>query len=101
MWRSTSTNGVGSRPMLRLLVLPLVVTVFSASSHPPTANERAALINDGVWRRGCPVQLTELRVLVVRHWGFDNRVHVGEVVVHKDVAAPLARVFRRLYELRF
>jgi D-alanyl-D-alanine carboxypeptidase len=87
--------------MLRFFVLPLVVAAFHASSHPLTADERAALIDGGVWRRGCPVQLTELRVLVVKHWGFDKRVHVGELVVHKDVAAPLARVFRRLYELRF
>jgi D-alanyl-D-alanine carboxypeptidase len=87
--------------MLRLFVLPLAFAAFHASSHPLTADERAALINARVWRSGCPVRLTELRVLVVEHWGFDKRVHVGEVVVHKDVAAPLARVFRRLYELRF
>lgn len=102
--------------MLRLLVLPLVVAAFGAasdplttneraafgaSSHPLTANERAALVRAGVWRSGCPVHLSRLRVLVVKHWGFDRRVHVGEIVVHRDVAAPLARVFRRLYELRF
>jgi D-alanyl-D-alanine carboxypeptidase len=102
--------------MLRRLVLPLVVAAFgasthslaaneraafSASSHPLTASERSALVRAGVWRSGCPVHLSGLRVLVVRHWGFDRRVHVGEIVVHKDVAAPLARVFRRLYELRF
>jgi hypothetical protein len=28
-------------------------------------------------------------------------VHEGQLVVNQDVAAPLARVFRRLYDLRF
>jgi len=102
--------------MPRLLVLLLVLAAFvaasyaraadeppafSASSHPLTATERSALIRAGVWRSGCPVHLSRLRVLVVKHWGFDKRVQQGEIVVHKDVAAPLARVFRRLYELRF
>jgi hypothetical protein len=40
-------------------------------------------------------------VLTVSHWGFDRRAHLGQLVVHRDVAGPLRRVFRRLYELRF
>ncbi len=35
------------------------------------------------------------------HWGFDDRVHEGQLVVNRDVAAPLAKVFRKLYDLRF
>jgi hypothetical protein len=45
--------------------------------------------------------LTQLRVLTVTHWGFDRRVHTGQLIVNRDAAAPLRRVFRRLYELRF
>src|SRR5439155_23252373 len=29
------------------------------------------------------------------------RAHTGRLIVNRDVAGPLARVFRRLYELRF
>jgi hypothetical protein len=47
------------------------------------------------------VSLAQLRVLTVTHWGFDKRVHTGQLVVNADAAAPLARVFRTLYELRF
>ena len=35
------------------------------------------------------------------HLGFDDRVHEGQIVVNRDVAAPLAKVFRKLYDLRF
>ena len=86
--------------MMRLFALPLAVAAFHVSIHPLTADERAAL-NGRFWFRGCPVALSQLRVLTVSHWGFDKRVHTGEIVVHRDVAAPLARVFRRLYVLRF
>jgi hypothetical protein len=53
------------------------------------------------WHRGCPVALSELRLLTVRHWGFDAQPHTGQLVVNRDAAAGLARVFGRLYELRF
>jgi len=86
--------------MVRLLALPLAVAAFQAPIHPLSPDERAAL-NGRFWRPVCPVALSALRVLVVKHWGFDKRVQVGELVVHRDVAAPLARVFRRLYVLRF
>lgn len=53
------------------------------------------------WRPGCPVALSQLRVLTVRHWGFDGRVHTGRLIVNRDVANPLRGVFRRLYDVRF
>ena len=49
----------------------------------------------------CPVPFSELRLLTVSHWGFDGKVHTGQLVVNRDVAAPLAKVFRKLYQLRF
>jgi hypothetical protein len=53
------------------------------------------------WRRGCPVGLADLRLLRVRHWGFDRRIHRGRLVVHRDSARGMLRVMRRLFRLRF
>ena len=53
------------------------------------------------WRPGCPVGLADLRLLKVRHWGFDGRVHRGRLVVHEDSARGLVRVLRRLFRLHF
>ena len=36
-----------------------------------------------------PVPLSQLRLLIVRHWGFDGRAHTGQLVVNRDVAAAL------------
>ena len=52
------------------------------------------------WRPGCPVALGELRLLRLSHWGFDGRSRTGRLVVHRDVAHPLVRVFDRLYAAR-
>lgn len=53
------------------------------------------------WHPGCPVGLSQLRVLTVTHWGFDRREHTGRLVVNREAAAALGRAFARLYALRF
>jgi len=53
------------------------------------------------WHRGCPVALAELRLVTATYWGFDKRAHTGRIVVHRDVAADVLAVLRRLYAARF
>jgi len=86
--------------MLRLLAVPLSVVAFHAVAQPVSAPLQATLTGK-YWHQGCPVSFSQLRVLTVTHWGFDGRVHTGQVVVNRDAVAPLRQVFRRLYELRF
>jgi len=85
---------------MTLLALPLTVLAFHSSIQPLPAPLRAEL-NGPYWHAGCPVPLSHLRLLTVTHWGFDDRAHTGQLVVNRTAAAPLARVFRRLYELHF
>jgi len=86
--------------MVRLFALPFVVVAFHSSIQPLPAPLQAQLTG-GFWHTGCPVPLSGLRVLTISHWGFDGRVQTGQVVVNEHAAAPLARVFKRLYQLRF
>ena len=86
--------------MMGLLALPFILLAFGASIQPLSAPVQAEL-NGRFWHPGCPVPLARLRVLTVTHWGFDSRTHTGQLVVNQDAAAPLARVFRQLYALRF
>jgi hypothetical protein len=53
------------------------------------------------WHPGCPVGPPELRTLLVSYVGFDGLARTGEIVVHRDVAAAVTRVFARLYAVRF
>ena len=45
----------------------------------------------GFWHAGCPVPLSELRLLTVTHWGFDGRAHTGQLVVNRESPRRLAR----------
>jgi hypothetical protein len=99
----------------RLLALPLVlVALASTDASASAAAERPfhsfvrpvpaplqADLRGRFWRSGCPVPLSQLRLLTVAHWGFDGAVHNGHLVVGRDVADGLRSVFRKLYDLRF
>ena len=87
------------RVLSSLLVLVAVQT-FHASIRPLPASVRAE-VEGRTWHPGCPVPLSALRILTVRYWGFDDRPHSGQLIVNADAAAPLAKVFRRLYAIRF
>jgi hypothetical protein len=86
--------------LLAAVVLLLAAPPFQSSIKPLPPPVKETLTGP-YWRAGCPVSLSQLRLLTVRHWGFDGRAHTGQLIVHEDAAAPLSRVFRRLYELRF
>ena len=52
-------------------------------------------------RAGCPVAVSDLRLVQVGHWGFDGLPRRGELVVHRTHAQAVVEVFRRLHEARF
>lgn len=53
------------------------------------------------WRSGCPVPPARLRMIVMSHWGFDDKVHTGRLVVHEDVADEVVSIFKKLYAQRY
>jgi D-alanyl-D-alanine carboxypeptidase len=89
--------------VLRLLAVPLVLVAlhgYDSSVRPlPAPLERS--LDGRFWQPGCPVALSELRLLTVTHWGFDGREHTGQLVVNRDSARQLATVFRKLHALKF
>ncbi|MCP4756830.1 MAG: M15 family metallopeptidase [Proteobacteria bacterium] len=53
------------------------------------------------WRRGCPVPLHKLAYLRLVYWGYDGKIHRGELIVAKDVASEVLSIFRELFQKRF
>jgi len=75
-------------------------TPFVSTVRPLPAALRDTLDNR-YWRPGCPVPLSGLRLLSVRHWDFAGTPRMGQLIVNRQYADKLRGVFRRLYELRF
>ncbi|MEV0582731.1 M15 family metallopeptidase [Nonomuraea sp. NPDC050310] len=53
------------------------------------------------WRPGCPVAVKDLRLITLSYWGFDDRPHTGQLVVHEDAAKDIVTVFKQLYGWRW
>jgi hypothetical protein len=78
-----------------------VLAPYHATTEPLPQPVQAQLRSGGFWHAGCPVGLSGLRLVTLSHWGFDGRVHTGQLVVNKAASGPLKRAFGRLYRLHF
>lgn len=72
---------------------------FRGTIEPLSPSLRATMTGRS-WRPGCPVSLSELRLVRVNHWGFDGRVRTGRVIVNRDVARSMLAILARLYRDR-
>jgi hypothetical protein len=53
------------------------------------------------WRPGCPVELTDLRVVMVRFVNFEGNGSQGPLIVHRKHAKKIATVMETLYRNQF
>jgi len=53
------------------------------------------------WRQGCPEPIENLAYLTLSYWGFDNKPHQGELIVHKDLAQETLDIFKELYQKKY
>ncbi len=61
----------------------------------------ARVARRSTWKEACPVPLDDMRYLTVSFWGFDERFHTGELIVHESAAEDMVDVFRKLHAIRF
>ncbi|HET9770862.1 MAG TPA: hypothetical protein VFS16_08235, partial [Acidimicrobiia bacterium] len=72
---------------------------FTGSVNP--IDDATAARMAASWRPGCPVGLADLRLVRLTHWGFDGQARPGEIVVHRDQADRILKVFSDLFSARF
>ncbi|WP_425447021.1 M15 family metallopeptidase [Dethiothermospora halolimnae] len=53
------------------------------------------------WKENDKIQLNDLYYVEVLHWGFDYKVHRGELIVHRKVAEEVMEIFKKLYDKKF
>jgi hypothetical protein len=92
---SRSAVSPGSTP------LPSATPSVSPTTFVATASPVTAATVAHTWHAGCPVALSQLSLLQLSYWGFDDRPHVGTMVVNKSVVPDVLKVFGSLYQQRF
>jgi D-alanyl-D-alanine carboxypeptidase-like protein len=97
------------------VILAAALSVAAASTHAATRHgggfkpgithltpgQRYDVKHAGEWHAGCPVRLSQLRVVTYRYWGFDHKFHLGQIVVNAKVAHPITKVFAKLRRMKF
>jgi len=66
-------------------------------------------IPDGVWARmqgktykeNPYIGRDDLRHMRALHWDYDNQMHVGEMIVNKQIAECVARILRQLFDAKY
>lgn len=76
----------------------IVVSGFSVAVVP---QEMAKVIKQMSWHKGCPVQISDLRLVSVKYHDYAGNEKQGELIVHKKLALEVRDIFRELYESGF
>jgi D-alanyl-D-alanine carboxypeptidase len=70
------------------------------TSRPLSATEVQRL-SAKVWHQGCPVALSDIRRVTVKHWTYKGTEKTGQLDVRFDVADDVIAIFRDLYAQQF
>ncbi|MFE9255637.1 M15 family metallopeptidase [Streptomyces sp. NPDC006879] len=119
--RGAPTYTTALSRLLLVSTLLLVLAAGSAGSVPPPGSDAPSAFfartdSPGLeakvsavpatalattYRPGCPVPPERLRLIQMNHWGFDGKLHAGELVVRDEVVRDVLSVFERAFEERF
>jgi hypothetical protein len=67
----------------------------------PIPNEIAERMKKHSWRKGCPIPLEKLVYIKLSHWGYDGKVHEGELIVQEEVGDDIVAIFEVLFNNHF
>ncbi len=74
---------------------------FEAKIKPINKYIKQRMVERKSWHKGCPVPISDLRYIRVKHHNFYRGEKMGEIIVHKDVANDIVDIFSELYEIGY
>ena len=95
--------------VLKIISLALLLLVSNSYAMGSFTGKIISPIPDNIkkimighsWHEGCPVSLNELVYLQLPYWGFDDKPHMGEMIMHRVVAQDVVDIFEKLYAAHF
>ena len=102
--KSPAGRVLGVVAFLILAAQPCSALAEDAVFHATQGSVPEALavrMRDHSWRQGCPTPIADLAYLHLSFYGFDGAVHMGELVVHKELGNDVLSIFKALFAMRF
>lgn len=86
------------RQLATIDTLPVPTSAgFEATIEPLSGDP----LTRSTWTEACPVGIDDLRYVTLTFWGFDDRPHRGELILHQQVVDDVLGVFEALFEARY
>ena len=80
----------------------MVKETFSLGFEYRPINEEIEKIITGVsWKQNDTVKIDDLCYVKVTYWGYDEKPHIGELIVNKDIGKEVIEIFKELYAAKF
>ena len=88
------------------LILMLSLSCYAADKKPIFTSDKipetmAKEMTGLSWQPNDNIQISDLRLITVTLWGFDDKPHTGEMIVHKTVTKELLDIFKELYKKKY
>jgi hypothetical protein len=78
----------------------LATIVVKAALNPKVYAVSAAMVPN-TYRAGCPVGPSSLRLLQLNYWGFDGKVHRGELILRDAAVSKMITVWTSTFASKF
>ena len=77
-----------------------IESVFISSDIPQNIYEK--MIGNSIPENSVEnVDISKLSYLKIAYWGFDDKSHIGEMIVNKVVAQEVLDIFKEVYEKKY
>jgi len=87
---------------LLLFVASIFIGINLNASNIKEIDENYTKKMKGVsFHENCPISLSNLRIVTIKHLGFDDNIYFGDLIVHKDVAFEVSLIFQELFEIKY
>ncbi len=89
-----------SLPLIIFTNLSYADNSFYASMEPIPQDLQQKMIGNS-WHEGCPINLNDLSYLRMSYWGFDNKSHLGDMIINQQLAPEVIAIFKKLYDAHY
>lgn len=70
-------------------------------AYAPLSEEVTARITGISYKENDEIKLENLVYVQISYWGFDDKEHIGEIIVNEKVADEIVEIFKELYEAKY
>jgi hypothetical protein len=81
---------------------PAAQETFSQGfEYRPIDKDIEKIISGVSWKQNNTVKIDDLCYVTVTYWGFDEKPHIGELIVSKEIGKEVVEIFKELYDAKF